>query len=81
MTQEQTQSLSFETDIRPLFRQYDIDEMVDISGFDLSDYSDVKKRAKLIYTRLADGSMPCDNPWTEEKIALFKNWMDQGRQP
>ena len=68
----------FKEDIRPLFRENDIEEMKDISGFDLSDYDDVRKWANLIYERIADQTMPCDEPWSEEKLGLFKNWLDSG---
>jgi len=73
--------LSFADDIRPLFRKKDVDEMKGISGFDLSDYEDVRGRAQGIYARLSDGSMPCDGTWPEEWIARFKQWMDQGMKP
>jgi len=68
----------FKADIRPLFREYDIQEMKDISGFDLSDYDDVRKWADMIYERIADQTMPCDEPWSAEKLALLKNWMESG---
>jgi EmrB/QacA subfamily drug resistance transporter len=74
----ETAELSFAEHIAPLFREKDVDEMKDISGFDLSDYEDVRKRAEGIHARLVDGSMPCDGPWPEEKVARFKRWMDQG---
>jgi hypothetical protein len=50
-------------------------------GLDLSSYQDVKSRASAIYERLMDGSMPCDEPWPEERIALFKRWMEEGMAP
>lgn len=55
-------ALSFATDIRPLFRQGDIDCMKDF-GFDLSKLADVRMNAANIYERLADKSMPEDGPW------------------
>jgi len=70
--------LSFVDDIAPLFRDKDVEEMMDISGFDLSDYEDVRERVQGIYARLSDGSMPCDGPWPEERVAKFKRWMDGG---
>jgi hypothetical protein len=73
--------VSFEHDIRPLFRDSpDVDSM-QAYGLDLSSYQDVKSRASAIYERLTDGSMPCDEPWPEERIALFKRWMDEGMAP
>jgi hypothetical protein len=70
---------SFATDIRPLFRDTDVQEMA--FAFDLADYDSVKDNAQGIYERLADQSMPCDGPWPAERIALFRSWMDGGYQP
>jgi len=66
----------FTQDIRPLFRDNDVEEMR--FAFDLSLYDDVRDNASAIYDRLVDGSMPCDGPWTEAHIALFRQWMDEG---
>lgn len=70
-------STSFAGDIRPLFRDKDVDAMKDF-GMDLSSYDVVKEKASAIYGTLADGSMPCDQPWSKEHVALFKQWMDEG---
>jgi hypothetical protein len=74
-------AVSFATDIRPLFRDSpDIDTMQGF-GIDLSSYEDVKARAAEIYSRLVDGSMPCDKPWPPERLGLFRLWMDEGFPP
>jgi hypothetical protein len=74
-------ALSFAKDIRPLFRDSpDIDTMKDF-GLDLSAYSEVKAEAENIYARVLDGSMPCDEPWPKDRIALFKQWMEEGMAP
>ena len=70
---------SFQTDIRPLFREYDRENM-DYS-FDLWEYDDVKDNADDILDRLEEGDMPCDAPWPEERIALFRQWVDEGMEP
>jgi hypothetical protein len=75
---EKMAELSFSVDIRPLFRESDVEEMKDISGFDLWDYDDVVKWAQSIYARMADGSMPCDGAWPDEQLEMFRQWMDQG---
>lgn len=73
--------VSFTTDIRPLFRDSpDVDAMQGY-GLDLSSYEDVRTRAPEIYACLEDGSMPCDEPWPPERLALFKQWMDEGLAP
>ena len=41
----------------------------------------VPDNAQSVYATLADGSMPPDEPWPAEKVALFKQWMDQGLKP
>lgn len=62
--------------IRPLFREIDVEQMH--WAFDLSDGDDVAAHAEAIYERLADGSMPCDQPWPDEQVALFRAWIDGG---
>jgi hypothetical protein len=71
--------MSYETDIRPLFREDDRKSMDFI--FDLWSYDDVKENADLILERLSDGTMPCDEPWDEERIASFRNWIAEGCPP
>ena len=73
--------LSFEQDIRPMFRDEDIQEMLDIADFDLSKYEHVRTRAAEINERLNDGSMPSDGAWSNEQLARFKQWMEDGMQP
>jgi hypothetical protein len=70
---------SFAADIRPLFRDKDISEMLFV--FDLSQYDDVRTNAAAIYERLADGSMPCDEPWPADQIEVFRQWLDEGSPP
>ncbi|MGI8827205.1 MAG: hypothetical protein ACR2JC_16495 [Chloroflexota bacterium] len=71
-----TGKLSFEQDIRPLFRESDRRAMD--FAFDLWDYQDVHENAEGILVRLVAGNMPCDGGWPEEKIADFRRWMDAG---
>jgi hypothetical protein len=71
--------LSFESDIRPLFRDFDRAEME--WAFDLWDYDDVKENAEAILERIEDGSMPCDDPWPEDRIETFKRWVGEGMSP
>jgi hypothetical protein len=71
--------VSFETDIRPLFRDDDADAMS--WAFDLHSWEDVRAHAEEIYDRLADGSMPCDEPWTDEQVQRFRDWIDAGAAP
>lgn len=70
--------LSFAQDIRPMFREIDIQEMKPIVNYNLSKYEDVCANAAAIYEHIEDGSMPCDQPWPAGQIAKFKQWMDEG---
>ena len=72
--------LSFAAEIRPLFRQFDVDSMRSW-GIDLSDYGDVKRNAMQIYFRLSAKSMPCDQAWSDNDLNTFKHWIDSGMQP
>jgi hypothetical protein len=36
----------------------------------------VKKNAQAIYEAVSDGTMACDAPWPEAKVARFMQWMD-----
>ena len=71
--------VGFAQDIRPLFNDRDIGSMSQF--FDLSSYDDVRANADSIYTRLADGSMPCYGAWPEENVERFRNWIDGGFAP
>jgi hypothetical protein len=68
--------LSFNADIKPLFREKDHDSM--LKAFDLWSCADVKSHADAIALRLKDGSMPCDGPWPPERVELFERWVAQG---
>lgn len=71
--------VSFENDVRPLFRVGDAEAMS--WAFDLRSYDDVKENADAIYERLDDGSMPCDQPWPGERVQVFRDWIDAGMPP
>jgi hypothetical protein len=68
--------LSFERDIFPLFRARDIEAMP--FAFDLSSHDDVRENAEEIHSRLADGTMPCDAPRSEEDLERVRRWIDAG---
>jgi hypothetical protein len=66
----------FETDIRPLFRE--IDRLDMLFMFDLWAYDDVVENADQILIRLQDRTMPCDQPWADDHIKRFEQWIDAG---
>jgi hypothetical protein len=70
--------LSFERDVRPLFRERDRGTMLQVADFDLWKRDDVANNAQAILGRLEDGSMPCDQAWPDERVALFRRWVDAG---
>jgi hypothetical protein len=70
------EAVGYERDIRPLFREKDVSSMS--FAFDLQSYDDVRANANGILAKLSDGSMPCDGVWPEEKVELFRNWVDAG---
>jgi hypothetical protein len=72
-------SLSFASDIKPLFRESDRTSMK--RAFDLWSYDDVVAHGEAIAGRLKNGSMPCDGPWPEDRVALFERWFEDGRAP
>jgi hypothetical protein len=70
------QPLSFDQDIKPLFREHDRDAMK--WAFDLWSYDDVAANDDAILGKLKDGSMPCDGAWPEEQVVLFQRWIEAG---
>ena len=78
-TDTQAEAVSYARDIRPLFRQRDIDSMR--GRFLLDSYDDVSGMADGILNRLEAGNMPCDGAWPEDQIALFRKWIADGKEP
>jgi hypothetical protein len=68
--------VSFEEDIKPLFRPVDHESMA--WAFDLASYDDVKENATAILERLRNGSMPCDGAWPEGQVERFQRWTETG---
>jgi hypothetical protein len=72
-----TDELSFEHDIKPLFRAKDRDAM--LAAFDLFDYDDVVERADDIVESLRSGLMPCDGAWPAAQVDKLQQWIDTGK--
>ena len=68
--------MSFDDDIKPLFRERDRSSM--LQHFDLWSYDDVVENSAAILGRLEDGSMPCDGAWPDEQVETFRAWVDAG---
>jgi hypothetical protein len=73
------EQLSYAGDIRPLFRDRDVQSMQ--FAFDVASYDDVKTHGETIYATLAAGQMPCDGAWAQEDAGRFRSWLDSGALP
>jgi len=69
---------TFESDIKPLFRDSDRAAMLVI--FDLWSVDDVRANADRILAAVREGSMPCDMQWSTEKVDLLQRWVDSDTQ-
>ena len=69
--------VSFERDVRPLFRESDRDAMS--WAFDLWAHDDVSENADRILGALENGSMPCDGGWDSGRVETFRRWVDGGK--
>jgi hypothetical protein len=70
--------LSFERDVKPLFRERDRGAMSWL--FDLWSYDDVSANADAILGALESGSMPCDQPWDPDRVETFRLWAQEGQE-
>ena len=77
MTSPGEGKLSFEQDIKPLFRTKDRDSM--LTAFDLFDYEDVVENADAIVGALRSGQMPCDGAWGAAQVGKLQQWIDAGK--
>jgi hypothetical protein len=79
MTPDADDTVGFEGQIKPLFRERDRQSMR--RAFDLWSYDDVSRHADAILGRLSAGSMPCDGAWPREQVDLFERWSEGGKRP
>jgi hypothetical protein len=70
-------AVSFETDIKPLFREHDRKSMQ--RAFDLWSHDDVSRHSDAILARLQAGTMPCDGAWADAQVDLFRRWAASGK--
>ena len=93
MSDNPSTTVSFKNDILPLFTQTDIDHMQDqtppvhLEDYQyMSDPTDNYANANAVYQQVSSKQMPPswgggEGPWSDDKVALFKQWMDGGYQP
>jgi hypothetical protein len=77
VTTDAGKPVSFESDVKPLFRERDRQSMQ--SHFDLWSHDDVSRHADAILGRLRDGTMPCDGSWPQAQVDLFQRWAESGK--
>src|SRR5262245_60632539 len=70
--------LSFERDLKPLFRESDRTTMLSVAKFDLWERDDVADNSQAILERLENGSMPCDQAWPADHVEAFRRWIEAG---
>jgi CDGSH-type Zn-finger protein/truncated hemoglobin YjbI len=73
------ETVSFEANIKPLFREHDRQSME--FAFDLWSRDDVQAHAAEILEKLSTGIMPCDGAWPADRVEVFKRWTESGFQP
>lgn len=73
--------ISFEYDIKPLFRHFDRNSMLEVADLDLWSYDDHLKNYDKIFKQVSSGKMPCDKPWTRDMVEIYAYWIDSGMQP
>jgi hypothetical protein len=81
---------SFAKDIRPLFRQIDLDHMapfgvmLDYNAY-MSDAADDHRNARAVLDYLTgkeEPQMPPGGPyWNQSQLDLYEKWMSEGYQP
>jgi hypothetical protein len=67
----------FARHVKSLFRERDRQSMR--FAFDLWSYAEVATHADAILERVTNGTMPCDGKWAQEKIDLFRRWVESGK--
>jgi hypothetical protein len=82
----ETGSVSFERDIRPLFRPVDLQHMsaMDVYLDDYTFMSDAQNAQTVLeyLNGTQQPQMPPGGPfWSDEQLKLFARWIEDGRQP
>ncbi len=75
-------SINCNTKIRPLFREIDVEHMIDMGGFDLSNPAEVLIHSDNIIKRLENGTMPpasAGGPWPPADITLLVQWIKENK--
>ena len=71
-------NLSYKTDIRPLFRDFDLETLNRFDHIDLNSLDSVRANIEILQERLQAGKLPYDACWSSKQIALFSRWVNEG---
>jgi len=77
LTPAADEPVSFDTHVKPLFRERDRGAM--LTAFDLWSHDDVSQHADAILAQLQSGGMPCDGAWPEAQVSVFERWVAAGK--
>jgi len=69
VTPDADEPVSFEAQVKPLFRERDRESMQ--RAFDLWSYDDVSQHADAILGTVKTGSMPCDGAWPPDQVEIL----------
>jgi hypothetical protein len=69
--------VSFETHIKPMFRELDQQSMQ--RAFNLWSHHDVGRHAHAVLARLQAGTMHCDGARPGTQVDLFRRWAETGK--
>jgi twitching motility protein PilT len=72
-------ALSFQEDVKLLFRQPDRGRM--LWAFDLWDVQSVREHSADIMRRLEQKDLPFESGYPQEHVALFRKWIEEGMAP
>ena len=76
----QPERVRYESDIRPLFRDFDVETLQKLDGIDLNSVESVRSHGKELQERLNKGSLPYDACLSSDQIELFNRWIDSGME-
>ncbi|NES04200.1 MAG: hypothetical protein F6K22_15975 [Okeania sp. SIO2F4] len=72
----QSDGVGYNIDIRPLFRDFDVETLQQLDRINLDDVENVRANAEKLRERLNKGSLPYDACWSDDRIELFNRWID-----
>ncbi|NET44492.1 MAG: hypothetical protein F6K15_22580 [Okeania sp. SIO2B3] len=72
----QSDGVGYNVDIRPLFRDFDVETLQQLDGINLNDVENVRANAEKLREGLNRGSLPYDACWSDDQIELFNRWIE-----